>query len=365
MRLLTSAMCTATAVALLAGCSGSTSSTGSMSPVGTSGANTALGVNPGYAVKSLIPEGFRPLSYGVLHGIQAPASAMKGIYVSEVSTTSIVGYKSNNKKNKAPRCTVPFADSYPNDIDVDGAGNLIDPNGGTRTIIIGQGPDMCGAEAASISDPYGQPNDASSANALTGKIAIGNRISMSGPPGSISVCTVADGCTVNLTNAALYLVAGVAMANNGDCWGDAIGYSGAATLTYFAGCAGAGVQASGFTNVSFGGIDLDKFGHLVTIDILSGYGDAAVDVYSGCNPVCTLIGGPFPLEGGGAVFGHLNKDSRRFATGDYINGQVDIYKYHSSKTGAGTSLTYEYSFNKGLDASKEVEGVAYNPRSKQ
>lgn len=78
MRLLTSAMCTATAVALLAGCSGPTSSTGSMSPVGTSGANKALGVNHGYAVKSLIPEGFRPLSYGVLHGIQALATALKG-----------------------------------------------------------------------------------------------------------------------------------------------------------------------------------------------------------------------------------------------------------------------------------------------
>jgi len=361
MRLLTSAMCTATAVALLAGCSGFTSSTGSMSPVGASGANNALGVNHGYAVKSLIPEGFRPLSYGILHGIQAPATAMKGIYVSEDSGTSIFGYKTINKKNKAPRCTVPFAVSHPDDIDVDGAGNLIDPDGGTRSIIIGQGPDMCGAEAASIHDPYGQPTDASSANAITGKIAVANIIgSSSGPPGSISVCTVAGGCTVNLTNAAMYLVIGVAMANNGDCWGGAQNYGSAATLIYFAGCAGAGVQASGFTNTSFGGIDLDKFGHLVTVDFAA----VAVNVYSGCNPVCTLIGGPFPLEGG-AVFGHLNKGSSKFATGDYVNGQVDIYKYHSSKTGAGTSLTYEYSFNNGLDASKEVEGVAFNPRSKQ
>jgi hypothetical protein len=336
-----------------------------MSPVGTSGANKALGINPGYAVKSLIPEGFRPLSYGVLHGIQAPASAMRGIYVSEVSGTSIFGYQTKNKKNNGPRCTVPFAVAYPNDIDVDGAGNLIDPDGGTRSIIIGQGPDMCGAEAASISDPYGQPNDASSANALTGTIAVGNVIGNGrGATGSISVCTVAGGCTVNLTNAAMDEVAGVAMANNGDCWGDAFNSSSAATLTYFAGCAGAGVQASGFTNTSYGGIDLDKFGHLVTIDIFDPAGVSAVDVYSGCNPVCTLIGGPFPLEGD-AVFGHLNKGSSRFATGDYVNGQVDLYKYHSSKTGAGTSLTYEYSFNNGLNPSQGVEGVAYDPRSKQ
>ncbi len=40
---------------------------------------------------------------------------------------------------------------------------------------------------------------------------------------------------------------------------------------------------------------------------------------------------------------------------DFEFGQVDVYKY------GPTSLTYEYSFNNGLSASDDVEGVAVNP----
>ncbi|HEY5426169.1 MAG TPA: hypothetical protein VIJ77_06415 [Candidatus Tumulicola sp.] len=307
---------------------------------------------------SLIPRSLRPRLPMALHGKVAPDVVRRGIYVSEFSGTSMFGYKKGNATDPGPICTVPFAVSSPNGIAVDGAGNLMEPDGGTRTIQIGQGPNMCGSLAATVSDPFGQPSDAASADALNGTIAVGNIFDNSGAAGSISVCTVASGCTTNLTNPAMFEVAGVAMDNSGNCWADATDPTGVATLTYFAGCAGAGVQATGFTNTSFGGIDIDASGNLVTIDAFAG-GTGAVDVYSGCNPACTLVGGPFALNGE-AVFGHLNsKFNNKLATGDFAFGQVDIYRY------SPTSLTYAYSFNNGLSASLDVEGAAYNKRSPQ
>ncbi len=61
-------------------------------------------------------------------------------------------------------------------------------------------------------------------------------------------------------------------------------------------------------NTYYGGLDIDKNGNIVAISAF----DSNVYVYSGCNPACTLVGGPFPMHGE-AVFGHLNKQSMTFA----------------------------------------------------
>jgi hypothetical protein len=344
------------AVAILAGCSNGGSQ---VAPAGPAmGTNTGGGVVDSlYA--SLIPEGIRPRWPMPLVGRPAPDIAKRGIYVSGTNSANIYGYKRRNRSNNPPLCTTPFSVSHPEGIAVDGTGNLIDPDGGTKSIIIGQGPNMCGAMAATISDPYGTPSDASSANALTGTIAVANLESISGA-GSISVCTVSGGCTVKLTNSAMYVVAGVAMDNSGNCWADAIDESGVGTLTYFAGCAGSGVLATGFTNVYYGGLDIDKSGNLVTIDLFGagGYsGTGAVNVYSGCNPACTLLSSTPTIAH--SMYGHLNKVNTKLAVSDVKNSQIDIYRY------SPTGVTYLYSFNNGLSPSLGVEGVAYNKRSPQ
>ena len=284
----------------------------------------------------------------------APAAAKTGLYVSEFHSTSIFGYSAKNKKNKPATCTESGV-SYPNQIAVDGKGNLIDPDGGTHTVIIFQGPGMCGAKAATISDPYGQPADAASSDAVTGEVAVANIDDNNSLAGSISVCTVAKGCTSNLTNPSIYTLAAVAMSKNGDCWGDASDVSNAAHLVYFKKCAGAGTVATGFFNASSGGIDIDGAGNLVTVDVSSN----KVNVYSGCNPACGRVATSALLADGGADFGRLNKKGTMYATGDYVLGQIDIYRYS-----AGT-LSYAYSFNDGLNQSLIVEGVAYNPRSSE
>ncbi|HEY6449890.1 MAG TPA: hypothetical protein VIX60_04350, partial [Candidatus Cybelea sp.] len=44
---------------------------------------------------------------------------------------------------------------------------------------------------------------------------------------------------------------------------------------------------------------------------------------------------------------------------DFINGQIDVYKYHRG------TFNYRYSFNNGLSTFNGVEGVTYSPDSRQ
>ena len=308
-------------IALLAACNGGSSSPGALVPDGSPA---------GAARANALPD----------------AAFRLGIYVSTES--GVTGYR---MRGNGPPCTVKGA-APGSGIAVDGAGNLLVLGGGSRTIGVYDGPRMCGRLLGSIADPYGQPADASSANAATSAIAVGNIFDVSGP-GSISLCTLAGGCTKNLTNGSMYEVAGVAMSNAGDCWASATNAGGAATLTYFKKCSGAGQTATGFQNTNYGGLDIDRDGNLVSISAFVG----KVYVYKGCRPRCTLVGGPFELTYGNAVFGHLDSHSTRFAVADYALGQVDVYRYNP------TSLTYDFSFGGGSSAA--VTGVAYHPRSKQ
>ncbi len=166
------------------------------------------------------------------------------------------------------------------------------------------------ASIGSVSDPYGQPSDATSPNAVTGTIAVANIFDTSGA-GSISLCTLPGGCFANLTNPHMDEVYGVAMAKNGDCWASATNSTGNATLTYFKGCTGSGRAAKHYRNTDPGGLDIDNAGNLVSISAF----DSEVYVYKGCNPACTLVGGPFLLKNE-SIFGHLDQKSKHFAASD-------------------------------------------------
>ncbi|MGA8575716.1 MAG: hypothetical protein WB609_08555 [Candidatus Cybelea sp.] len=184
---------------------------------------------------------------------------------------------------------------------------------------------MCGVAMGSIKDPYGGPTDVASKNAAAGKIVVANLFGKSGGAGSVSVCTFAGGCKTNLIDANMYFVYGIAMSRDGDCWADATNKSGTAVaLTYFKNCNGSGQTATGFSNPSYGGL------------------------------ACTLVGGPFALEGR-TMFGHLNKASTRFVGADSEGNQVDVYTYSPTK------LQYEYSFTNGIFGSGEPSDAAYSP----
>ena len=289
---------------------------------------------------------FEPTGAGIL-----PDAFRRGIYVAESFGTTILGYRANNDKNRPPICTV-HGGYAANAVAADSYGNLIDPDGAS-TITIFKGPKMCGRKLGSIHDPYGPPTDASSVHSATGTIAVANVFNGS-DGGSIAVCTLSGGCTKNLRIAGMYEVAGVALAANGDCWASATNSSGVARLAYFKGCSGSGQTATGFQNSYYGGLDIDGQGHLLAISSF----DSKLYVYKGCNPACSLFGGPYSMQGE-AVFGHLNKKSTEFAAADFATGSIDVYGYTQK------SLTYQYSFNNGLSASLEIEGVTYNFRAEE
>ena len=284
-----------------------------------------------------------------------PRITQSGIYIdlqTSPSSSEILGYRNKNGRPR-PFCTVGGV-SYADRIAVDPVGDLIAPDSFAASITVFRGPRMCGKQLGSFTDPYGQPLDAASNDAATGTIAVANIFGNSGN-GSISVCTLAQGCTANLTNNNMVEVAGVAMANNGDCWASAVKSSFVATLTYFKHCAGSGQPSGGYQNKAYGGLDIDSHGNILSIS-WSGYG-SSLYVYQGCRPQCTLIGGPFKLKLQ-TMTGHLNGNGKTFAAAVYQRGRIDIYKY------TPTNVTYQYSVTDGLTGGT-VAGVAFTPRSKE
>jgi hypothetical protein len=363
MRLLSAALCTTVAVSLLAGCSGNTSSPSSSVPaVGANARAHAAGLH-GFAVNA-IPQRFMPTKFLPMRGRRATAAELRGIYVSTFAGTDLYGFPKNNSGNGPSTCTVSPTGSV-NNFGVDNAGNLMIPNTfftssiETHEIDV-YGPGMCGPFLGEIIDPYGQPSDASAVSATTGKIAVGNIVDTSGP-GSVSVCTLTSGtCSTNLTNPAIEEIGGVGMAANGDCWADGISSDDVTSLVYFAGCSGAGVVATGFTNGFYGGVDLDNKGNLVTTSLFAPSFElpSTVNVYSGCNPACTLISSS-PLTGE-SIFGHVGRRNLRYVTTNIESSDVEVYTYRPS------GLTFLYSFTGGLPcATDECEAAAYSPSSQK
>jgi hypothetical protein len=278
-----------------------------------------------------------------------------GIYVSEYYSTEVYEYSHKNTSNNGPNCSYTGV-SYPNDIAADRHGNVIIPDGATRTVKVYKGMGMCGSEIGAINDIYGQPSDAAAGNAQSGTVAVANVFDVYTGGGSVSVCSMKGGCTNNLINSNMYEVFGVAMYKNGDCWASSYSPSGTAELTWFQGCTGPGQTATGYLNTYPGGLDIDTNGNLIALSAF----DGTAYVYSGCNPTCTLVNGPQPLEGM-STFGHFNRQAMAFVAADWQNGQVDIYKYNKTSS----TLKYWYSFNNGLNASDEVLGATFAPSSEQ
>lgn len=152
----------------------------------------------------------------------ASSAAESGLYVNEFEGSSILGYGSHNKRNKGPTCSVPSGVNV-NDIAVDGKGNLLASSVHTNSVLIFQGPGMCGPKVATIADTFGEPFRLASNDALSGKFVVTN-VRVSSEPASVSVCTVQRGCTSELTNSNMKDVYSVAMDNNGNCYVTGAGF---------------------------------------------------------------------------------------------------------------------------------------------
>lgn len=306
---------------------------------------------------SAIPAWMRPAGAQLIPSepMRFDAKPKHGIYASELYASDIFGYHNPNSANHGPVCKL-FAE-YVNGFGIDGKGNLLLPTAYPDEVSVYKGPALCGKLVKSIADPYGQASDAASADAMTGTIVVGNiEESGSNKIGNIAVCTMSKGCTRQLKSSSIRgFGGGVALAKNGDCWmasEDDASFS-SATLTYFKGCKGTGKAAHGWKNKYYGGLTIDKKGRLISIDFMT----PALWVYRGCNPECKVELGPIALQGT-SFYGNLNKKGNELALGDNQYGQVDIYKYSTKK------VKYDYSFNRGLSASLDVESAAFTPTNK-
>jgi hypothetical protein len=338
MRPCASALSIALVFSFLAGCAGA-----NLAPTAAS-----------YPAEDVVPAWMHAFGRGAipLRPFRYAAKAKAGIYASEFYGEDLFGYRNPNDHDAAPICHI--AATFVNGFSVDGAGNLIVPEGSPTEVSIYKGPALCAKVIGTFSDPYGQASDAASANATRDTIVVGNiEVSLSDKVGNIAVCTLAKGCTRDLTSSTItYEGGGVAIAADGDCWmssEDNASLS-SATLTYFKGCKGSGQAAKGWKNAYYGGLIFDKGGNLIATD----FNSAVLWVYKGCNPTCRVVGGPLNLEGN-SFYGGLNAKGNELALGDFQYAQVDVYAYSPRK------LTYKYSFNAGLTPSDSVNGAAFSP----
>jgi hypothetical protein len=281
--------------------------------------------------------------------VAAQSGLKRGLYV--LSSSGIDGFPTVNRQNKGPFCSLGGIASGVGSIAFDRKGDMIVPDYDSSTITVYGAPttsDACGKIVGVIQDPFGQPVDAASLDAATGRIVV---IAQQ----QVDLCSLRHGCTKKLGADLLTAAASIALSPDGDCWAEADATSGPGVLYYFKGCNSDGQRTSGYYGGgdNYGGLDVDKYGNIVSI-FANYHNTPAIYVYSGCNPTCEPVSGPLPLVGTG-TYGHLNKDSTEFAVADTQFSSIDVYKY------SPTSLRFEYSFNGGLSG---IIGVAYNPRAK-
>lgn len=351
MRLFTSALCSVVAIGLISGCANSVSPSNSSIP------------SVGSASRPIsVYDDFAPLrSISVLHEIVPEAKKKPpttGIYVSEFGLTDLLGYAADNKANKAPICTVQGVSSV-NGVAVDLKGNLIDPDGGSGYVIVFKGPGMCPKKQLGlISDTYGQPSDASTPTArptrspsATSWVRARRREACHSAPSKPARVRRTSPTASSTTRAASRCRPAATVG-----WTRRRVPPAARRLVYFKGCAGGGAVAKGFKQTYYGGIEIDNKGQLIINDL----DGEDTYIYSGCNPTCKVVGGPFMLKGE-SFFGKLNAANTDYAAVDRTNGDVDIYSY------TGKAIKYEYSFSKGITLSSSIvpEGVAQLPRSKE
>jgi hypothetical protein len=353
-------ICTMVVAALLAGCSGNGSSPSSSIP-GAGGASKISQAERHGIVLMAVDKRFAQVKRHGFHGRRAPQSEMRGIYTAEftLNSNNVIGYPKNNSGNGPSICSESTGASGVNGIGVDRTGNLIVPmayNG----ILIYQGPAMCGPQAADIPDALGQAVDAAANDALSGTILVGHANAIA------ATCTISSNNCTQLTASNMLGFVFVAMDKAGNCYATALDVNSfTPALWYWAGCTGTGAElgsAQGFTGQSNpGGIDVDSQGNLV---VLQQGTPSSLTVFSGCRTgTCTVVSGPTALNGAGnnqCVYGHLGRQNRRYACGDYTLGQVDVYSYLPSRT-----PSYLWSFNNGLDQGNDVSAASYSPSSKK
>jgi hypothetical protein len=284
--------------------------------------------------------------------ISGPDHGKGMTYVAPIGTTTVYGYKDNNRTNQPPACTVgPFA-SVNGGISVDQSGNLWVPDmGATPRTITEYGPD-CGAAKTVLSDPgdVGPDNVALDAN---GHAYVSNSFANSGGPGNILQYT-GTSITKTLSDPDIATPQGLAVDNRNNVW---VSYRDpGSTGTYVAEFRRGNMPAKLFKNISLGfpgSLQFDKHQNLMGPNGNFSSLDIYAPPYTETSPTTRLI-----LENGNVTDPNmcaLSHDQKQLDCSFGFFSLVNVFSYPGGK--------FLYTYNNGLTG-LEPYGIANDPAAR-
>jgi hypothetical protein len=266
----------------------------------------------------------------------AGAATRAGVFVTQADGSAdgmVFGFKTSNKANLPPLCSIGSQNFDDTQIGADAAGNLYLPN--AETSVIGVYSPNCGQLVRGIADPYGSPVDVT---------VHGGTIYAAGGQ-TVAVCTT-SGCSSALTDPSIAQLETTAVDSKGNVWASYYNHAGAITLIVWPHAKMPGRVASGYANANTpGDLIFDKSDTLVSIQ--TRFAHAYVYHCNAATAACTNTA-TFTLHGG-SLFGALNARNTNVQITDYANGAVDVYAY--------PSFAYEYSYSRGFMPNYSVEGI--------
>jgi sugar lactone lactonase YvrE len=317
------AFCICSAVAMLAGCSGG-SQAGSFPTV----------------LNSLQP----PSAATV-----APEKSRGMTYIAPIGTSTVYGYKRNNRKNQPPICTVGPFSSVNGGIGVDRSGNLWVPDEGAIPKTITEYGSDCGPAKTVLPDPgdVGPDNVAFDTN---GHVYVSNSFANSGGPGNILQYT-GTSITKTLSDPDIATPQGLAVDHRNNVW---VSYRDPGSSgTYVAEFRHGKMPAKLFKNISLGfpgSLEFDRNQNLMGPNGNFSSLDIYAPPYTEKSPTTRLI-----LENGNVTdpsMCTLDPDQKQLYCTFGFFGVVNVFSYPAGK--------FLYTFSNGLSGLLPY-GIANDP----
>jgi sugar lactone lactonase YvrE len=284
--------------------------------------------------------------------IFGPAVGKGMTYVAPIGTTTVYGYKRNDRTNQPPVCTVGPFGSVNGGIGVDRSGNLWVPDQGAVPKTVTEYGSDCGAAKTVLSDPgdAGPDNVAFDTN---GHVYVSNSFANSGGPGNILQYT-GTSITKTLSDPDIATPQGLAVDNRNDVW---VSYRDpASTGTYVAEFRRGNMPAKLFKNISLGfpgSLQFDRNQNLMGPNGNFSSLDIYAPPYTEKSPTTRLI-----LENGNVTdpsMCALGPDQDNLYCTFGFFSLVNVFSYPGGK--------FLYTYNNGLSG-LEPYGIANDPAAR-
>ena len=328
----------------IAGCSGNQPTTvpSDVSGLATRGAASYRPMIGADGARSVLPEGFRPLTRppaGMKPPVWRALGGTQHIAVAQFGGSSVLWFLLNNKKNVPPVTCEPASST--NGIAIDRYGNVWIPDGRANTTTE-YGPN-CGSAKLTIPDSTGEPADITFSG--QNHVYILNLNNTSGPPTVEAYNAVTGKHIGTLTDSSFHDLFGLGTDRLGNVFVSNLTSSNVGNVVEFPKGKMPGVQLSGPALGLPGAPTFDKSNNLIITDWFR----LKIDVFS---PPYTGSPATAPLMGA-SIWCKLNRLGQHLYCGDADFGAIDVYAYPGN--------SYLYSYTAGLSPSALVTGVAPDP----